>query len=186
MEKSVGFFFFFQAEDGIRDGHVTGVQTCALPIWLRHDGAGFALETPNGRVQTARLVLAAGAWTALLAAGLGLRLPISLFVPQMTANAIRGLVEEGLRDRYSRVRVTTTHPTEDCDDRRRLENGGGRRARPGPQRPGGWAEAHGLRGREHRGRAPGIGAPLHALDGAVREGLRVETQRGLGDWAVSQ
>src|SRR5690625_7601042 len=26
------FYFFFQAEDGIRDGHVTGVQTCALPI----------------------------------------------------------------------------------------------------------------------------------------------------------
>src|SRR5690606_24262853 len=27
-------FFFFQAEDGIRDFHVTGVQTCALPIFL--------------------------------------------------------------------------------------------------------------------------------------------------------
>src|SRR5438445_1734958 len=27
------FFFFFQAEDGIRDIGVTGVQTCALPIW---------------------------------------------------------------------------------------------------------------------------------------------------------
>src|SRR5690348_1775307 len=26
-------YFFFQAEDGIRDGRVTGVQTCALPIW---------------------------------------------------------------------------------------------------------------------------------------------------------
>src|SRR5256885_7334217 len=26
-------FFFFQAEDGIRDYKVTGVQTCALPIW---------------------------------------------------------------------------------------------------------------------------------------------------------
>src|SRR5690606_39435431 len=26
-------FFFFQAEDGIRDFHVTGVQTCALPIF---------------------------------------------------------------------------------------------------------------------------------------------------------
>src|SRR5690349_22446126 len=26
------FFFFFQAEDGIRDLYVTGVQTCALPI----------------------------------------------------------------------------------------------------------------------------------------------------------
>src|SRR5437588_6137002 len=28
------FFFFFQAEDGIRDHCVTGVQTCALPIYL--------------------------------------------------------------------------------------------------------------------------------------------------------
>src|SRR3989442_5628414 len=27
------FFFFFQAEDGIRDADVTGVQTCALPIY---------------------------------------------------------------------------------------------------------------------------------------------------------
>src|ERR1041385_1893995 len=27
------FFFFFQAEDGIGDVAVTGVQTCALPIW---------------------------------------------------------------------------------------------------------------------------------------------------------
>src|SRR5690625_6573684 len=28
-------FFFCQAEDGIRDGHVTGVQTCALPIFTQ-------------------------------------------------------------------------------------------------------------------------------------------------------
>src|SRR6266496_6392413 len=28
-------FFFFQAEDGIRDLYVTGVQTCALPIFLK-------------------------------------------------------------------------------------------------------------------------------------------------------
>src|SRR5438874_5102957 len=27
------YCFFFQAEDGIRDLYVTGVQTCALPIW---------------------------------------------------------------------------------------------------------------------------------------------------------
>src|SRR5690606_40302009 len=33
-------FFFFQAEDGIRDFHVTGVQTCALPI-LREPGPVF-------------------------------------------------------------------------------------------------------------------------------------------------
>src|SRR3989442_471659 len=30
-------FFFFQAEDGIRDADVTGVQTCALPIWSRYE-----------------------------------------------------------------------------------------------------------------------------------------------------
>src|SRR5262249_59442057 len=30
-------FFFFQAEDGIRDWSVTGVQTCALPISTRHN-----------------------------------------------------------------------------------------------------------------------------------------------------
>src|SRR5437870_518409 len=37
MEKGhqLWLFFFFQAEDGIRDGHVTGVQTCALPIYAR-------------------------------------------------------------------------------------------------------------------------------------------------------
>src|SRR5258706_8397030 len=29
-------FFFFQAEDGIRDWSVTGVQTCALPIYSPH------------------------------------------------------------------------------------------------------------------------------------------------------
>src|SRR5256885_9852160 len=31
------FFFFFQAEDGIRDYKVTGVQTCALPIFPSGD-----------------------------------------------------------------------------------------------------------------------------------------------------
>src|SRR5207302_7047692 len=30
--STLSYFFFFQAEDGIRDFHVTGVQTCALPI----------------------------------------------------------------------------------------------------------------------------------------------------------
>src|SRR6266511_5792950 len=38
-------FFFFQAEDGIRDFHVTGVQTCALPIL---GGGGWYLEHEAG------------------------------------------------------------------------------------------------------------------------------------------
>src|SRR2546426_5070303 len=37
------FFFFFQAEDGIRDYKVTGVQTCALPIY-EYSGAVRGLE----------------------------------------------------------------------------------------------------------------------------------------------
>src|SRR5256885_16804063 len=34
MCYTLTLFFFFQAEDGIRDYRVTGVQTCALPIFL--------------------------------------------------------------------------------------------------------------------------------------------------------
>src|SRR2546429_5383156 len=53
--------FFFQAEDGIRDVAVTGVQTCALPISIRggfslarkcdRDTHGHFLRTGNGPVQ---------------------------------------------------------------------------------------------------------------------------------------
>src|SRR6266478_4704865 len=40
-------FFFFQAEDGIRDLTVTGVQTCALPIYaLKHGLAGMGSVLP--------------------------------------------------------------------------------------------------------------------------------------------
>src|SRR5216684_7631825 len=37
----VGHIFFFQAEDGIRDVAVTGVQTCALPISILHSYRAF-------------------------------------------------------------------------------------------------------------------------------------------------
>src|SRR5689334_24701064 len=42
-------FFFFQAEDGIRDGTVTGVQTCALPICpgLRYNKTEPRLVEPD-------------------------------------------------------------------------------------------------------------------------------------------
>src|SRR2546426_7919581 len=38
LSVAIVFFFFFQAEDGIRDYKVTGVQTCALPICARWRG----------------------------------------------------------------------------------------------------------------------------------------------------
>src|SRR5205823_8176354 len=45
------FFFFFQAEDGIRDKLVTGVQTCALPILLHAGGrVGVLREKQNPEV----------------------------------------------------------------------------------------------------------------------------------------
>src|SRR5690606_40220286 len=45
------FIFFFQAEDGIRDFHVTGVQTCALPI---------SICEPSGSLRTiSKMVCAA-------------------------------------------------------------------------------------------------------------------------------
>src|SRR5439155_16177450 len=37
-------YFFFQAEDGIRDGHVTGVQTCALPIFTSFAYFAYSLR----------------------------------------------------------------------------------------------------------------------------------------------
>src|SRR6266496_4997000 len=42
------FFFFFQAEDGIRDLYVTGVQTCALPISLGRRATVRAAALING------------------------------------------------------------------------------------------------------------------------------------------
>src|SRR5256886_3099842 len=43
------FFFFFQAEDGIRDLTVTGVQTCALPISLEAAQRSYDLTSERYR-----------------------------------------------------------------------------------------------------------------------------------------
>src|SRR5438270_12657691 len=49
-------FFFFQAEDGIRDLTVTGVQTCALPICpgAAHSTSSFITVAPGRRVRCAK------------------------------------------------------------------------------------------------------------------------------------
>src|SRR5690606_39937690 len=46
--------FFFQAEDGIRDFHVTGVQTCALPICHRVDATRDGRQTFAGSASVYR------------------------------------------------------------------------------------------------------------------------------------
>src|SRR5690349_22931518 len=57
------FFFFFQAEDGIRDLYVTGVQTCALPILLVED---TRREAAGARVHAARIHEGRGALSRAL------------------------------------------------------------------------------------------------------------------------
>src|SRR3712207_8365960 len=82
------FFFFFQAEDGIRDIGVTGVQTCALPILL----AGYAYALALTRWLSAR---AQGAvHLALLAAG-ALALPVALNAAAAGRSEERRVGEEG-------------------------------------------------------------------------------------------
>src|SRR5688572_18710395 len=54
------FFFFFQAEDGIRDLTVTGVQTCALPIYTRAPARPTRRRATTPRLRrTPRLAAAA-------------------------------------------------------------------------------------------------------------------------------
>src|SRR5690625_5705570 len=48
IPKAAAAVFLFQAEDGIRRGHVTGVQTCALPIYGARSGAGQTRWTYGG------------------------------------------------------------------------------------------------------------------------------------------
>src|SRR5260370_31672884 len=57
-------FFFFQAEDGIRDSSVTGVQTCALPIYadlLRYYGAEATTDLSHAATSS-RTLLNFAAW----------------------------------------------------------------------------------------------------------------------------
>src|SRR5690349_16705911 len=52
--KTQDAVFFFQAEDGIRDLYVTGVQTCALPIWRASAASGASRLGPATRASSGR------------------------------------------------------------------------------------------------------------------------------------
>src|SRR5438876_12270240 len=70
-------FFFFQAEDGIRDGRVTGVQTCALPISLAVTNTMFTAVVERRREIGLRRVVGATrrqvvGWLIAEAASLGI------------------------------------------------------------------------------------------------------------------
>src|SRR5690606_39716047 len=63
------FFFFFQAEDGIRDFHVTGVQTCALPIFWEEGGRRTVTRVRNGaeEIVPVETGLSDGIWVEIVA-----------------------------------------------------------------------------------------------------------------------
>src|SRR2546422_6584444 len=112
------FFFFFQAEDGIRDVAVTGVQTCALPISLRRLDAGGARgvgeergpgDRPAGRAGGHHRRRAAHRPTALCGTGAALDAAVHLDTAGRRAAARdpeRGDVHAGARATpRARVRV---------------------------------------------------------------------------------
>src|SRR5690606_3527920 len=57
-------FFFFQAEDGIRDFHVTGVQTCALPICNKGSGNALGQSGVAGGANASSLLPPPSLYTA--------------------------------------------------------------------------------------------------------------------------
>src|SRR5690606_40819710 len=84
--------FFFQAEDGIRDFHVTGVQTCALPIY--RSGPGLMRATSQASLRNA-----SEAWEQVLrqagadAAGYGRQLFAVVDALDRSAGLRRALTE---------------------------------------------------------------------------------------------
>src|SRR2546429_5384882 len=52
--------FFFQAEDGIRDVAVTGVQTCALPICVTRRVGAVLVQAAGDGLEVARVMLQLG------------------------------------------------------------------------------------------------------------------------------
>src|SRR5699024_11839904 len=86
-------FFFFQAEDGIRDRNVTGVQTCALPIFTTNGDAPVVVMT----TEVLRNMLYASSVTLR---GLGY---VVLDEVHYLADRFRGAVWEEVRSEERRV-----------------------------------------------------------------------------------
>src|SRR3989441_8852664 len=73
-------FFFFQAEDGIRDKLVTGVQTCALPIFLDRvsTSGGMAVRSADSVQDAPDLPILAGRRAPQVEVTLSIKVPIVL------------------------------------------------------------------------------------------------------------
>src|SRR5258708_11351248 len=81
--------FFFQAEDGIRDDLVTGVQTCALPILIGLGHSGQNVNAQIGGDGSFDVPVSAGSWTLSLESETASSR--NLVAPQISFNVTDGL-----------------------------------------------------------------------------------------------
>src|SRR5207245_4645566 len=84
------FVFFFQAEDGIRDATVTGVQTCALPICILTHKLPWALVLLGVFITVAIELMGVQA----LQVAVGVYLPISTSSAMFAGGVVRWRSEE--------------------------------------------------------------------------------------------
>src|SRR2546426_5770887 len=100
------FFFFFQAEDGIRDYKVTGVQTCALPIFAvynhykrinSHQGGGREADVELDK-SNILLVGPTGVGKTLLAQTLARILDVPFTIADATTLTEAGYVGEDVEN----------------------------------------------------------------------------------------
>src|SRR3989449_2732545 len=107
------FFFFFQAEDGIRDVAVTGVQTCALPVASprarTRTGCRRIGGWARGRPPSARRSIGPGARVPRRRAS-GSRRPAATRAPARRTRV--------LRSRWSRAEASAPRPRRVTDRRR--------------------------------------------------------------------
>src|SRR5690348_18171620 len=99
------FFFFFQAEDGIRDGRVTGVQTCALPISLTACATIRAIGCLPRRAAVRSLVIIRAAAPSLVPGALP-----AVTVPSFL-NAGRNFASERTAADRKSTRLNSSHPS---------------------------------------------------------------------------
>src|SRR3712207_3020614 len=105
------FFFFFQAEDGIRDIGVTGVQTCALPI--------FIFELRPESLETEGLVVALEKQAAALRArhelGVQTHLCEEPGASPETKEALYRIAQEALHNTVKHARARNAQIRVECD-----------------------------------------------------------------------
>src|SRR5690349_24510290 len=82
----LGNIFFFQAEDGIRDLYVTGVQTCALPIFGAFAAGLILSETNQVRLIEERIRPVADVFTPIFFLSIGAAVDLRVWNPFVAAN----------------------------------------------------------------------------------------------------